>query len=67
MSRDVVIADVIRQETRQLKMPGAAREFECVHGGCAATPAHYTSGTARHASVDAIKMAAAPWTGPGVR
>ena len=30
MSRDVVIADVIRQETRQLKMPGAAREFEAL-------------------------------------
>ena len=30
MSRDIVIADVIRQETRQLKMPGAAREFEAL-------------------------------------
>lgn len=30
MSRDVVIADVIKQEARQLKMPGAAREFEAL-------------------------------------
>jgi DNA replication protein DnaC len=30
MSRDVVIADVIRQEARQLKMPGAARAFEAL-------------------------------------
>jgi DNA replication protein DnaC len=30
MSREIVIADVIRQETRQLKMPGAAREFEAL-------------------------------------
>ncbi len=30
MSRDVVIADLIKQEARQLKMPGAAREFEAL-------------------------------------
>jgi DNA replication protein DnaC len=28
VSRDVVVADLIRQETRALKMPGAARAFE---------------------------------------
>lgn len=28
MSRDAVVADLVRQQTRQLKMPGAAREFE---------------------------------------
>jgi DNA replication protein DnaC len=30
MSRDVVIADVVKQDARQLKMPGAAREFEAL-------------------------------------
>lgn len=30
MSRDVVVADLIRQDARQLKMPGAAREFEAL-------------------------------------
>jgi len=28
MSRDIVVADLVRQCARQLKMPGAAREFE---------------------------------------
>ena len=28
MSRDVVVTDLVRQQTRQLKMPGAARAFE---------------------------------------
>jgi DNA replication protein DnaC len=28
MSRDVVVADLVRQDARALKMPGAAREFE---------------------------------------
>lgn len=30
MSRGAVVADLIRQDTRQLKMPGAAREFEAL-------------------------------------
>jgi DNA replication protein DnaC len=30
VSRDVVIADLVRQDTRQLKMPGAARAFEAL-------------------------------------
>lgn len=30
MSRDAVVADLIRQDTRQLKMPGAARAFEAL-------------------------------------
>ena len=30
MSRDAVVADLIRQQARQLKMPGAAREFEAL-------------------------------------
>ncbi len=30
MSRDVVVAELIRQDTRQLKMPGAARAFEAL-------------------------------------
>ena len=30
MSRDVVVADLVRQDARQLKMPGAAREFEAL-------------------------------------
>jgi DNA replication protein DnaC len=30
VSRDVVIADLVRQDARQLKMPGAAREFEAL-------------------------------------
>ncbi len=30
MSRGVVVADLIRQDARQLKMPGAAREFEAL-------------------------------------
>lgn len=30
MSRDAMVADLIRQQTRQLKMPGAAREFEAL-------------------------------------
>src|ERR1043165_2906000 len=30
MSRDVVISELIQQETRQLKMPGAARAFEAL-------------------------------------
>lgn len=30
MSRDVIIADLIRQDARQLKMPGAARAFEAL-------------------------------------
>ena len=30
MSRDVVIGELIQQETRQLKMPGAARAFEAL-------------------------------------
>jgi DNA replication protein DnaC len=28
VSRDVVVAELVRQQARQLKMPGAAREFE---------------------------------------
>ena len=28
MSRDVVVTDLVRQQARQLKMPGAARDFE---------------------------------------
>ena len=30
MSRDVVVADLVRQQARLLKMPGAAREFEAL-------------------------------------
>lgn len=30
MSRDAVVADLVRQDTRQLKMPGAARAFEAL-------------------------------------
>jgi len=30
VSRDVVVADLVRQDARQLKMPGAAREFEAL-------------------------------------
>jgi hypothetical protein len=30
VSRGVVVADLIRQQTRQLKMPGAARAFEAL-------------------------------------
>jgi DNA replication protein DnaC len=30
VSRDVVVADLVRQHARQLKMPGAAREFEAL-------------------------------------
>jgi DNA replication protein DnaC len=30
VSRDVVVADLVRQDTRQLKMPGAARAFEAL-------------------------------------
>lgn len=30
MSRDVVVADLVRHDTKQLKMPGAARSFEAL-------------------------------------
>jgi len=30
VSRDVVVTDLVRQQTRQLKMPGAARAFEAL-------------------------------------
>lgn len=30
MSRDAMVADLVRQHARQLKMPGAAREFEAL-------------------------------------
>lgn len=30
MSRDAVVADLVRQDARQLKMPGAARAFEAL-------------------------------------
>lgn len=30
MSRDAMVGDLVRQQTRQLKMPGAAREFEAL-------------------------------------
>ena len=30
MSRDVIVTDLVRRQARQLKVPGAAREFEAL-------------------------------------